>query len=162
MAAIGGLGIETDWEKVTSPGVMVILYISIGVCITQVYVFAKTHQMINLESVHCIICKFYFEKIHKQYWTVVNDMNAKVLGVTCMQCMPVITEKCIQKWIEEWRGTDRWMCSEIKDRQSKYGKMLIVKSKCWVYGSSLHNFFKFSVDLKIFKIKCWKKSCVKG
>lgn len=68
---------ETDGEKVISQ-VTAMFYIPIGLCITQVYVSVKTHQMIDLGLV-CIASYV----ICKQYWTLVNDMNAKMLGMQC-------------------------------------------------------------------------------
>ena len=55
-----------------------------GACDTQVCTHQnKTHQMVHLKFVH-FLCKFYLkERIINMFHTVVNDMNARSLGVKC-------------------------------------------------------------------------------
>lgn len=43
----GGVGMRIDWEGAEGTFWLMVLYFNVGVWITQVYAFVKTHQVVH-------------------------------------------------------------------------------------------------------------------
>ena len=68
---------------------MDLFYVMIMVMVTSVNMFIKTHQFVHIQSVHCNICKFYF---NEKKCLNIEWIALLVLSITFLVCVILYTE----------------------------------------------------------------------